>query len=219
MTPDEDGDGVGEILVGRPSNPGEALLIKGQYPILAGATERPLHLWKAPVDQILGYFIGSYLSPSGDVNGDGLPDYLLAAPERFADLDDARHGVVFLLFGGFETRVLSVQGVQPRRGVVGESTEVTVSGTGFSEGVNVFFGNLRAEGVEVLDPHSQRRITRPLRTVDVKIVAGVRGKQCFRQAFSFTSRRHFKISDLKGARFGRRRAWVPRASSLWSSVM
>jgi hypothetical protein len=201
MTPDEDGDGIGEIFAGRPANPGEALVLRGQYPIPQPAVDRPLHLWKSPSGQLLGEFIGMYMAPAGDVNGDAIPDYLLAAPDRFAG-DDGRLGVVYLLFGGFESGVLSLQGIQPRRGIVGRSTEATISGTGFGDGMQVFFGDLLAEEVEVLDPHTVL-VRTPLvdspGTVDVKVVAGDSREAVLPRAFSFADAiRRFEAADLEG---------------------
>src|SRR5262249_39741743 len=142
MAPDEDGDGRPELLVGSP--PGKVVVLSG-VAAARGGDVRPLHECELRGIRDDTRFLGL----AGDPNADGIPDYLISDPDVFGDSFEHAPGRVYLLFGGYETQVLSVTGVSPARGPIKESTEVTVSGTGFVAGARVLFGGEEATKVEL----------------------------------------------------------------------
>jgi hypothetical protein len=202
MVPDEDGDGRPELLVGREFQPGEVFILKGQYPMTAGAVERPLHRFQQTTGARLGFPVDfRVLSSAGDVNADGIPDYLIGAPDRTGPGSKGQSNV-FLVFGGFESRLLSVSAVSPAKAPLGQSVEVTISGTGFAQGVQVLFGDTPAPSVQFLDPHTLMASTPVVAApgaVDLVVVHPDSRRATLTAAFTFVAEaRKLSLADLPG---------------------
>ncbi len=93
VTPDYDGDGSGDVVVGAPaagSGDGRAYVFPGSR---AGTPVAPERILRAP-DGSAGAFASS-LACAGDLNGDGYADLAVGAPELAA-----RTGAVLLYWGG-----------------------------------------------------------------------------------------------------------------------
>ncbi len=200
MVPDEDGDGRPELFVGT-QNGREVLVLRGQYPMTAEAVEHPLHRFQHGAGN--RYVDSRILSSAGDVNADGIPDYLIGASDFFApEAGDETRSNVFLVFGGFETRLLSVSAVSPAKALLGQSVEVTISGTGFAQGAQVLFGDTAAPSVRLLDPHTLIASTPPVArpgTVDVSVVHPDSRRVTMTAAFAFVGQaRRLSVGDLPG---------------------
>jgi hypothetical protein len=199
LVPDEDGDGRPELLAGT-QNGREALVLRGQYPMAAEAVERPLHRFQLAAGN--RYADSRIISSAGDVNADGVPDYLFGASDLFAPAGDESRSNVFLVFGGFETRVLSVSAVSPGTAPLGQSVEVTISGTGFAQGVQVLFGDVAAPAVQFLDPHTLIASTPPVAApgaADVTVVHPDSRRATLSAAFTFVeASRKVSLADLPG---------------------
>jgi hypothetical protein len=95
VTPDYDGEGSGDVVVGAPaagSGDGRAYVYAGSA---SGTPVAPTRILRA-LDGSAGAFATS-LACAGDVNGDGFPDLVVGAPDT-----EAQKGLVSLYFGGPE---------------------------------------------------------------------------------------------------------------------
>ena len=93
VTPDYDGDGSGDVVVGAPaagSGDGRAYVYAGGA---SGTPVAPTRILRALAGSA-GAFATS-LACTGDVNGDGFADLVVGAPEF-----ESRTGIVYVYFGG-----------------------------------------------------------------------------------------------------------------------
>jgi IPT/TIG domain-containing protein/FG-GAP repeat protein len=162
----------------------------------------PLHAYQIVGGPPYYYEFGTRLASAGDPNGDGTPDYLLSTPDIFADTTDRGESAVFLLFGGYETERLAVTKVSPASGPVGEALQVTVMGTGFQEGSEVFFGGVQALAVRALDP-ATLLVTLPALgapgLVDVKVLLPDSREAVLPGGFTLVERaRTLDLADIEG---------------------
>jgi hypothetical protein len=74
---DVDGDGAGDLAVGAPG-PQDASL-PGRVTIFSGRTGQSIREWTGSA---AGDFFGYALAPVGDLDGDGLADVLVGAPQK-----------------------------------------------------------------------------------------------------------------------------------------
>ena len=93
VTPDYDGEGSGDVVVGAPlagGGDGRAYVYPGSA---SGTPVAPAVIMRAPSGG-MGHF-GESLACAGDLNGDGYADLAIGAPEL-----EAQTGIVHLYFGG-----------------------------------------------------------------------------------------------------------------------
>lgn len=152
VVPDEDGDGLDEILAGRHGSDYTDLVLRGSYPLTEEAILRPLHVFLPSTDPEV--FEERTQCVAGDLNGDGIGDYLVSHFKHRVVIEDPREGRVFVVFGGFETEELTIGRAFPSSAPVGSTVAVTISGTGFVDRMRVLFGAEESASVEVLDPHT-----------------------------------------------------------------
>ncbi|MGH8575567.1 MAG: FG-GAP-like repeat-containing protein [Gammaproteobacteria bacterium] len=100
---DVNGDGRADLLVGAPSQTVGGRADQGQAYVLSGADGRLLLTLNNPIAQAETAF-GAAVAGAGDVNGDGLPDLLVGAPEQNVG-GSFNRGQAFV-FSGADGRVL-----------------------------------------------------------------------------------------------------------------
>jgi hypothetical protein len=142
------------------------------------------------------------MAAAPDVNGDAIPDYLLSTPDMIPEPNDTKRSGVFLVFGGYETEVLAFTSMRPATLATGESEEVTITGTGFREGIQVYFGALPAIEVKVQDPHTL--IVKPPvaaipETVDVRLVLADSREVRLQGGFTYVKVLSFSVGTIAGA--------------------
>lgn len=82
--PDLEGDGIGDVLVGAPSeNPDGSPDNAGRVHAFSGATGARLATYRSANETMNGYF-GSSLAGLGDINGDGRPEIVAGAYQESA---------------------------------------------------------------------------------------------------------------------------------------
>lgn len=98
---DVNADGIDDLLVGAPNADVGALIDAGQIRLVFG---EPGLQSGSGAQRVLDYrgdaaygFAGKAVSPAGDMNGDGIGDFLIGAPD--ADVNGTDSGVVWLVFG------------------------------------------------------------------------------------------------------------------------
>lgn len=96
---DLDGDGVGELAVGAPAQGPNG---EGQAFVFSGANGALIHVLNGNPAQAFAFF-GGAIGPVGDINGDGVDDIAIGAPDQdVAGNDDQGQVLVFSgLDGGF----------------------------------------------------------------------------------------------------------------------
>lgn len=199
--PDEDGDGRAELFVGQVHPTNAAFVLPGCDPPSAMSFERPIHELQAALNVREGMSIGNILASAGDVNGDGYSDYLLGKPDAWGDPTDTAESRVFLVFGGFELDAFTVREARPLRAPTGRSAPVTISGTGFGPGVQVFFGDWLGTNVDAIDPHT---LTVETPVVDTPAVVPLRlvrpdSRETFLgERFSFYGSGELAVRDVEG---------------------
>jgi hypothetical protein len=95
---DVDGDGEQDLLVGSPiwqDAQGAVFLVLGPLPGGTMGTDEADLMIRGPGDYI---GVGEYLSSAGDVDGDGLDDFLIGTPDD--DTSGHQAGAAFLFYGG-----------------------------------------------------------------------------------------------------------------------
>jgi hypothetical protein len=76
--PDIDGDGVGDVMVGMPMHTGAAGVITGGVSVYSGKTGQ---LIRSHDGEFMGNRFGSCIAAIGDVDADGVADYLVGDPD------------------------------------------------------------------------------------------------------------------------------------------
>lgn len=77
---DLDGDGHDDLLIGSPSDARAPNPTIGSARVVSGRTGLTLAVWTSPAQQ-LGSRFGTSVAGTGDVNGDGTPDFLVGEPD------------------------------------------------------------------------------------------------------------------------------------------
>jgi len=95
---DINGDGYDDVLIGADRHPQNGMVSAGQGYLYLGSASGPstTPIWINAGDEVGGY-LGYCVSAAGDVNGDGLDDYMVGAPYQDGVGGDA--GEVFLRWG------------------------------------------------------------------------------------------------------------------------
>ncbi len=136
-TEDLNGDGLADLLIGAPeADRGDATWAGASYVVFGKPTTEAVELSEVATGQggfeirgeSAGDHAGGSVSGAGDVNGDGIPDLVIGAPE---------HGLTYVVFGKATTETVELSEVASGRGgfeIWGESVRdfsgSSVSGAG-----------------------------------------------------------------------------------------
>ncbi|WP_434111253.1 FG-GAP-like repeat-containing protein [Methylocaldum sp. GT1TLB] len=105
---DVNGDGSSDLLVGAPSQNA----YRGQAFIFNGADGRLLHTVNQPIPDELAYF-GFAVTGVSDINGDGIPDFLVGAPGQYVG-GRTNQGQAFAFSGADGSLLLTLDDPMPQ---------------------------------------------------------------------------------------------------------
>jgi hypothetical protein len=111
---DVNGDGKADFLVGAPGQTADGKPRQGRAFVLSGADRSLLYRVNNPEPQANALF-GQTVSGVGDVNGDGIPDLLVGAPEQAVKGND-RQGWVFVFSGADGSLLYTLDDPMPQEG-------------------------------------------------------------------------------------------------------
>jgi len=110
---DVNGDGVPDQLVGIPNGAGRVYVVYGQRRADAGAIDlddlKPSEGYQ--IEGAPGDSAGTDVADAGDVNGDGVPDQLVGAPQGFE-----KPGRAYVVYGRRPGGPVDLAGLSPERG-------------------------------------------------------------------------------------------------------
>jgi hypothetical protein len=161
---DIDGDGADDVIVGAPSD-GSVIRFAGTAWVLSGRTGA--RLWSFPGQAELEYQ-GTSVAGAGDVDGDGVPDLLVGAPEHSDGLESrgrvevysGRTGTPLRIFRGLSAfaRVgTAMAGVGDVDGDGFDDIAYTAPGDGSNDGtVSVYSGRTWTRVFQYRGPHISR---------------------------------------------------------------
>jgi hypothetical protein len=112
-TPDIDGDGRGDVIVGAPSE-GDAPLAMGRAYIFSGASGALIAQLVSPIAQTGGTF-GNSVAWVPDVNGDGFPDAIVGAPNETGGGQPAGAGRAYVFNGRTGALLTTLVSAMPRQ--------------------------------------------------------------------------------------------------------
>ena len=133
---DINGDGLDDLIIGAPSaNPNNNLYSAGQSYVLFGSTEIGAS-GSLQLDAINGLILnginqydrsGDSVSKAGDINGDGLDDLIIGAPNADPNgLDSA--GTSYVVFGFQKSSANVIQGTPDNDSIIGTAANDSISG-------------------------------------------------------------------------------------------
>ncbi len=115
---DTNGDGVDDVIAGAPEDAGRVVVIEGPWTTLLAMGYVDVELTPIGSDDALGTSVAG-----GDLDGDGLSDLIVGAPEADAGATDS--GAVYVVYGG----ATGVVDLAYADGVFGGTTSFTAIGS------------------------------------------------------------------------------------------
>ncbi|MDX1420067.1 MAG: FG-GAP-like repeat-containing protein [Rubricoccaceae bacterium] len=143
---DLDGDGAADLLVGAPFEDGGGLLDAGRAYVYSGATGAQRFVLTSPQATFLGNFGDGALGP-GDLNGDGVPDLLVAASGETPAGQPAYAGRVHALSGADGTALYAGTSTTPSE-FGGYGASLALAGDLDGDGVTDVFVGAPTEDVD-----------------------------------------------------------------------
>jgi hypothetical protein len=153
---DIDGDGVPDLAAGAPYQNVAGQGDRGQVFLFSGASGARLRTLNDTVPQAGAYF-GFALAGVGDVDGDGVPDLAVGAPNKEVAGQDAQ-GQVFVFSGASGQLVLTLTKPSPQAQA---QFGWTLAGVGDVDGDGVPDLAVGAPFQDVYDRQDQKRVVEP----------------------------------------------------------